>query len=309
MHLPVLLQEVVDGLAPKEGDVILDATVGGGGHSEALCKAMGGRGKFICLDADSDALRRSQERLSGCGCEFHFLQKNFRDLDAALAELRISTINRALFDLGLSSFQLEESGRGFSFQRDEPLQMTFEKIPLPSRTPFTKGRTASGALTAGEIVNEWSEARIADIIGEYGEERGAKRIARAIIQARGKKRIETTLELASLIEKVLGRRGRKHPVTKTFQALRMAVNDEIGALKEALPKAFRHLVPEGRLAVISFHSIEDRIVKNLFKTYQKEGQGRLLTRKPLVPSEDELRSNPRSRSAKLRIIEKIWRPE
>ncbi|MDO8564530.1 MAG: 16S rRNA (cytosine(1402)-N(4))-methyltransferase RsmH [bacterium] len=308
VHLPVLLQEVVLGLDPKPGETILDGTVGGGGHSEALCRKMEGKGTFVCMDADADAIARSRERLTppagGCACEFHFVPKNFRFLDEALASVGITEIHRALFDLGLSSFALEESGRGFSFQKDEPLLMTFAKIPPPAGTPFTKGRTESETLTAYEIVNTWSQEDIEKILREFGEEWQARRIAGALITARKVSPIVSTAVLAEIIEKAIRRRGRIHPATKTFQALRIAVNDEYGALKEALPKAWERLAKGGRLAVISFQSGEDRIVKQQFRAWADEEKGARITKKPIVAGEEERKGNPRARSAKLRIIEK-----
>lgn len=306
-HTPVLLQEVVLGLAPKAGEVILDATVGGGGHSEALCRAMEGRGTFVCLDEDEDAIERSQERLKECTCQFLFCRKNFRNLDETLVAFGISEINRVIFDLGLSSFQLEESGRGFSFQKDEPLQMTFQKIPpaVDGSAPFYKGRIEGGELTAEKIVNEWDEGNIRTILDGYGEERAARSIAAAIVRAREGKRITTTAELREIIERTAPRRGKIHPATKTFQALRMAVNDEFEALKEGLSKAWTALLPHGRVAVISFHSIEDRTVKDFFKALSREGTGKLVTKKPVTPAREEILANPRARSAKLRIIEKL----
>lgn len=293
-HIPVLLQEVVCGLAPKEGQIILDATVGGGGHSEAICKAMK-TGTIVCLDEDEDAIDRSRTRLvsstGGCGCEFLFCRKNFRRLDEALESFSIREINHALFDLGMSSFHLEESGRGFSFQKDEPLKMSFGK--------------EGGEFTARDIVNKWNEENIATILSAYGEEQQAKRIARAIVDERKKKPIETTGELAKLIERIVRRRGRIHPATKTFQALRIAVNDEFGSLKEAIPKAFSRIKKGGRIAVISFNSLEDRFVKSFFRELKQNNKGVLVTKKPIVPGVNEKKNNPRSRSAKLRIIEKI----
>ncbi|MDO8594845.1 MAG: 16S rRNA (cytosine(1402)-N(4))-methyltransferase RsmH [bacterium] len=291
-HIPVLLQEVIDGLQAKAGEVILDATVGGGGHSEALCRAIGGDAKFICLDADEDAIERSRKRLESCSCEFLFYHTYYRDLDTALESFSITGISRALFDLGLSSFQLEESGRGFSFMRDEPLEMTFPKNPK------------EGAVTAKTIVNEWGEDAIAAILEGYGEEKQAKRIARKIVEVREKSYISTTFQLAGIVESVVKRKGKIHPATKTFQALRIAVNDEFQGLKDGLAKAWEKLLPEGRIAVISFHSIEDRVVKDFFRKLGSEGAGKVLTKKPIVPSDAEVKANPRSRSAKLRIIEK-----
>lgn len=289
-HIPVLLQEVIDGLAPKQGETILDATVGGGGHSEALCRAIGGIGRIVCLDADRDAIDRSRERLKFCGCEFLFYETNFRNLDTALASFGIEKVQRILFDLGFSSSQLEESGRGFSFQKDEPLSMSFSQTV--------------GDLTAEKIVNEWNEENISTILASYGEERQAKKIARAIVLARAQKPLQTTKELREVIESVVPRRGKIHPATKTFQALRVAVNDEFQALTEALPKAFERLANGGRMAVISFQSIEDRVVKRLFKQKAETHECLICTKKPLIADEKEQAENPRSRSAKLRIIER-----
>ncbi len=291
MHIPVLLQEVVEGLQAKAGEVILDATVGGGGHSEALCRAMGESGTILCLDEDEEAIERSQKRLKGCGCQFIFQRSNFRHLDTVLASLGIGKVDRALFDLGFSSFQLDESNRGFSFQKDEPLFMTFRKN--------------GASLNAETIVNEWGEETLRTIIFGYADERYAKRIAQAIARAREHKRITTSKELADIIVLAIPRRGKIHPATKTFQALRIAVNDEFRALEEMLPKAFAHLSQAGRVAVISFHSMEDRLVKRFFKELATEGKGHIITKKPIVPSEEEVKRNPRSRSAKLRIIERI----
>ncbi len=290
-HIPVLLQEVVDGLAPRAGETILDCTAGGGGHSEALCLAAGEAGRVICLDADEDAIARSKDRLAKCSCGALFYQTNFRFLDRALAALGVATVHRILFDLGFSSFQLEESGRGFSFQRDEPLAMTFQK--------------ESRGITAERIVNEWGEESIATVIASYGEERRAARIAAAIVAARGVKPIGTTGELVRIIEGAAPRQGKTHPATKTFQALRIAVNDEFQALTEALPKAFLHLARGGRMAVISFHSMEDRAVKRFFREEAGQKQGILITKKPIIAGDAEREANPRSRSAKLRIIEKV----
>lgn len=298
-HVSVLLQEVVDGLDIRKGDIVLDATLGGGGHSEALCSRES-KSTFIGLDADIEAIERSKKRLASCTCTFHFYQTNFRNLDQALKSLNIDHIDRVVFDLGLSSYQVDSSisesggapGRGFSFRGSEPLKMTFASSITPE------------SLTAEQIVNEWDEENIATIILNYGEERQAKRIAQAIVSARDVKPIKTTSELRDIIEGVIRRRGKIHPATKTFQALRMTVNDELRALEEGLQKAWKLLTPGGRIAVISFHRLEDRFVKNFFRDEAKSGTGKLITKKPIVPKRDEVVENPRSRSAKLRIIEK-----
>ncbi|MCE9644150.1 16S rRNA (cytosine(1402)-N(4))-methyltransferase RsmH [Candidatus Parcubacteria bacterium] len=289
-HVSVLLQEVVEGLN-LHGGVVLDATVNGGGMSEAILAA-DKNVEVVATDADEGALVRASERLKEYEGRITFHHVNFRELDRVLAERDVQGIDGAIFDLGLSSNQLEESGRGFSFQRDEPLLMTFGASPK------------EGEVTAKEAVNEWSEETLVTVIKAYGEEPRARHIARAIIAARAKRRIETSAELAEVIASAIPRRGKTHPATKTFQALRIAVNDELRALDEALEKAWAALKPKGRLLVISFHSLEDRPVKHFFRKLSDEGQGTLLTKKPIVPSEQELKENPRSRSAKLRIIEK-----
>lgn len=301
-HIPVLLQEVIAGLQPRAGETVLDATVGGGGHSEALCRVMGS-GRIICLDADEDAIERSRKRLAscanlpesqGCTCTFFFYRTAYRDLDRALSKLGVVQVDKALFDLGLSSFQLEESGRGFTFMKDEPLIMTFAKT------------AADTAVTARTIVNEWGEDTIATILLSYGEEKQARHIAEAIVKARMRKPIETTFELSAIVGSVVRRKGRINPATKTFQALRMAVNDEYEGLAMGLRKAWDALASGGRLAVISFQSIEDRTVKDFFRAEARGGRGALIGgRKPVVPTETEIAANPRSRSAKLRIIEKL----
>lgn len=295
-HTPVLLHEVVDGLQAKAGEVILDATVGGGGHSEALCRSVGGKATFVCLDADEDAIERSKARLNpvtgGCGGTFHFYRTYYRNLDTALQSFGITGVHRVLFDLGLSSFQLEESGRGFTFLRDETLLMTFE-------------RTREGdGVTAKQIVNEWSAETIATLLEGYGEEKQAWRIAKKIVESRAKAPITTTLQLASIVESVVRRKGKIHPATKTFQALRIAVNDEFQGLKDGLQKAWNKLLPGGRIAVISFHSMEDRVVKDFFRGLGSQGAGTIITKKPVTAGDREVSENPRSRSAKLRIIEK-----
>lgn len=294
-HTPVLLKEIVEGLAPKEGDYILDCTLDNGGHSAALCRAAGGKASVIGIDLDRDALDRARENLASCGCVLRLYEESFRHLDEVLRRERIPAVNRILFDLGLSTEQLDESGRGFSFRKDEPLLMTFKKEP------------AESDLTAFDIVNNWDEENLAQILSAYGEERAAKRIARGIVLARKEKTIATTFALVSVIERVVrpaGKRGKIHPATKTFQALRITVNDEIQALREGLEKALAFLAPNGRMAVISFHSLEDRLTKNFFREAAAAGKVRLVTKKPIAPSESEVRGNPRSRSAKLRIVEK-----
>jgi len=296
MHIPVLLQETLEGLALQKGDRVFEGTVGLGGHSEEICKAIGAEGVYVGTDEDEHALARAKERLALYTCKKIFKLENFRNLDRVLDEENIPFVDRILFDIGLSNLQLEEPGRGFSFKRDEPLQMTFRVVPR------------EGDLTAREIVNEWGADTLTDIFKGYGEERFAWRIAQAIVTARTAKSIETTGELAEIVKNavpVFARFGKIHPATKVFQAIRIAVNDELGALREGLTKGFARLAPGGRMAVISFHSLEDRMVKNLFRAYADEGRGSLVVKRPITPSNEELERNPKSRSAKLRIIEKL----
>lgn len=294
MHIPVLVPEVLQFLAIEKGETVLDATAGGGGHTKAFCDAVGPHGRVIAIDADSVALARVRERLTGVTCRVDLAQGNFRDLLKILARLSVSAIDKALFDLGLSSDQLQYSGRGFSFERDEPLLMTFaDQIP-------------SGTLTAYEIVNSWSEGELVEILRVYGEERRARSIARAIVAARKRAPIGTTRELVSLIEDVVPTHGadRIHRATKTFQALRIAVNDEVGALEDGLRAAFGVLRPGGRMAAISFQSIEDRTVKHYFADLARQGTAEVLTKKPVSPTETEVAANRRSRSAKMRAVVK-----
>jgi 16S rRNA (cytosine1402-N4)-methyltransferase len=262
----------------KDGDVVVDATAGAGGHSRAMESAA--KIHLIALDADAS---------SGAGA----IEANFGDLEQVLAKLRVKKINKALFDLGWNRGQLE-AGRGFSFMRDEPLDMRY-------------GKKARSGFTAAEIVNTWSEATLADVLFGYGEERYARRIAKAVVLRRRQEPIETTRQLVELIRASVPAaytRGRLHPATKTFQALRIAVNDELGVLESGLEAAWKHLACHGHIAVITFHSIEDRLVKRIFARFKKEG-GMLLSKKPLVPNREEIINNPSARSAKLRGIEKI----
>lgn len=293
MHIPVLLPEVVDGLRIAPDDTVLDCTVGGGGHSAAICQRLGTTGRFIGLDKDADALHRAAVRLAPYPCWHTLIQADFRHLDQALDGVGVGQVSKLLFDLGMSSDQLESSGRGFSFRKDEPLLMTLG-------APVT-----ANDLTAQQIVNTWREAALSELIFAYGEERWARRIARAIVRARARKAIATTGELVAVIEQAVPYHGRRiHPATRTFQALRMAVNDESGALRDGLEKGFARLHPGGRMAVISFHSLEDRMVKQFFKSMQAQQQATILTKKPLTPGAQELQANPRSRSAKLRLLGK-----
>lgn len=290
-HTPVLLHEVLEALAIAQGDCVVDATLGGAGHARAIAERLGEEGVFIGFDMDADAIDRAKSALEGGKPRVELVNANFRTMQKSLAEKGITSITKALFDLGWSSYQLD-SGRGFSFQKDEPLVMTYAK---------------SGSLTARTIVNDWAEASLADVTYGWGQERYARRIAKAIVDARVSRPIETAKELADIVSRAVPARarfGQIHPATKTFQALRIAANDELGALSEGLRAAWELLAPGGRIAVISFHSLEDAIVKRMFVEWERVGEGKRLTRKPVIAGEAELEINPRARSAKLRVIER-----
>lgn len=295
-HISVLLNESIDGLAIKSGDTIIDGTLGGGGHTLEIVRRFGKSVKIICLDLDMDAISRTKELVKNFESNIVFKNIGFQDLDKVLLELGVVKVDRILLDLGLSSFQLEEGGRGFSFQRDEPLLMTMKKD------------LSGDDLTACAIVNTWEEETLADIIYGFGEEKYSRKIAKAIIEARKEKEIKTTFDLVAIIEGAVGRfyKGKKiNPSTKTFQALRIATNSELQNLEEVIQKGFDSLEIGGRMAIISFHSLEDRIVKKAFVQLKEKSIAKIITKKPIVPSEKEIRLNPRSRSSKLRLIEKI----
>ena len=291
-HRSVLLQETIDSLALSTADVVIDATLGAGGHSKEILTQLGKKGMLIGFDADKEAIERTRASLPKASATIHLIHANFRTMKIELAKLQIPSVTKILFDLGWSGYQLS-AGRGFSFQSDEPLGMAYD---------------GSAGLTAGTIVNEWSEENIADVLYGWGEERYSRRIAKAIVESRSIKSIATARELADIIKASVPaayRFGKTHPATKSFQALRIAVNDELGALEEGLRAAWELLAPGGRISVISFHSIEDRIVKRQFVEWKSEGKGELITRKPVIASDEELVVNPRARSAKLRVIQKI----
>jgi 16S rRNA (cytosine1402-N4)-methyltransferase len=286
MHRTVLLQEVVDALQVKSGDVFLDCTVGSGGHSCAVAKTAGGPITLIGIDEDESALERARKNFSSSKIKAVLYRENFRNLDLVLSQNETRKTDAILFDLGVSTEELLDSERGFSFQKDEPLIMTFNK---------------KAGLTAHDVVNKWSEENLKHIIRGFGGERYAEKIAEAIVKARAVSEITTSKQLANIISKAIKRRGKIHPATKTFQAIRIAVNDEFGALKEGLQKAVSVLKDGGRCAVISFHSGEDKIVKQFFKESEKIGMG-ITSKKPIVPSSKEVFENPRARSAKMRVF-------
>lgn len=293
-HESVFLREAVEGLAIEPSDTLVDATLGGAGHFKAMHEKLGTEGFLIGIDADEAALVRAQAYLTtaGEGPKTELVLGNFRNLDAVLDAAQVKQIDGILFDLGWSSFHLA-SGRGFSFQADEPLLMTY-------------GNPLQGT-TAADLVNKASEEAISDMIFSLGEERFARQIARGIVAARDVKPITMTSELVEIVKASTPawyHHRRINPATKTFQALRIAVNDELGAIRSGISSALAHLSEGGRLVVITFHSIEDRIVKHMLRDAAHEGQGILVTRKPVVPSVEECVKNPRARSAKLRIFEK-----
>jgi 16S rRNA (cytosine1402-N4)-methyltransferase len=303
-HTPVLLKEVLDVLAPRPGGIFVDGTLGGGGHAEALLEA---GARLIGLDQDPEALTfaKEEKRLHRFGSRFQPVRANFSSLSAVLDELGVPEVDGVLLDLGVSSWQLDTAERGFSFQREGALDMRMDP---------------DGPLTAADLVNTATALELARIFREYGEEPNARRIAARIVGGRGARPFQTTMQLALAVEEVAPRRGRIHPATRIFQALRIAVNREMDALGSVLGQAAARLRPGGRMAVITFHSLEDRMAKEFFKHRstaeldRPEWPGprpnpdyifRALTRKPVTAGAEEQRSNPRSRSAKLRAVEKI----
>jgi len=301
-HRPVLVTEMIELLAPRPGALIVDATCGGGGHTEAILQT---GADVLALDRDPDALEFATSRLTSFGRRVILRRANFREATGVLDQLGIGRIGGALLDLGVSSRQLENPERGFSLMRNGPLDMRMD----PRQE-----------LTAAEVVNGYAEEELTRIFREYGEEPAARRIASQIVKLRKETPFRETIALAKAIEKIVGRHGRRHPATQIFQALRMEVNDELGALQEGLVGLTNRLEPGARIAVIAFHSLEDRIVKNFFRDRSREFLDRpewpeprpnpdfslrLVTPKPIEPDAVEQRSNPRSRSARLRVGERI----
>jgi 16S rRNA (cytosine1402-N4)-methyltransferase len=311
-HVPVLLSEAIRGLGVVANATCIDGTLGGAGHTEALLVATAPEGRCLGLDTDPDAITRAQRRLARFGDRVSLVQTSFRNMASTARAQGFDEVNAILIDLGISSYQLAAPERGFSFQASGPLDMR-----LDPRT----------ALTAAEIVNEWAQGEIADIIYRYGEEPRSRRIAQAIVAARP---LHTTTELAEVISRAVGTRSssrsnqpsrqRIHPATRVFQALRIRVNDELGALEAVLPQIVDLLAPGGRFAVITFHSLEDRILKQFIQRETRDclcppsipscrcghqATLKAVTRKPIRPDDAEIRANPRSRSAKLRIAERL----
>jgi 16S rRNA (cytosine1402-N4)-methyltransferase len=291
-HIPVLRNEAIEALAIREEGIYIDATVGLGGYTRAIADKVS-TGKVIGLDADSHALAIAEESLAESGERIILKHSNFRYIERIISEMGIVAVDGIVADLGLSSMELDDTSRGFSFRENAPLDMRFD--------------IESQDLTAGDIVNTYSQDELTILFKTLADEPFSGRIARVIVESRKIKKIETTQELADIIVSIVPKKFAKksiHPATRVFQALRMEVNDEIGALKSLLSSSLPLLNASGRLAIVSFHSGEDRIVKQTFREWREQGWVSILTKKPIIPTDEELGANPRSRSAKLRIIEK-----
>ena len=290
-HEPVMVTEVLDMLLPSRGGLFVDCTVGLGGHARALLD--GGATHLVALDRDAAALELAREVLASFADRVTLVQTDYRDLTGVLDSRGITLIDGALADLGVSSMQLDAEGRGFSFRRDEPLDMRMDQTQGP---------------TAADLLRDVDEHELADLIFQYGEERYSRRVARAIVMARRDTPLTTTGQLAAVVRRAIPRRGyqRIDPATRTFQALRIWVNRELDGLDVFLAQAAERLRQGARLAVITFHSLEDRIVKHAFRALERSAMAvRILTKRPLVPSDEEVARNPRARSAKLRAIERL----
>ncbi len=293
LHESVLLEEVLQWIGPVEDKLIVDGTVGAGGHSRAILERMGPRGRLVGLDKDARALRCAKEALEPWGDRVMLLNEDFRNMAETLKDLGDQRAQAVLLDLGVSSMQLDDPARGFSFMQDGPLDM---------RMNPTTGKSAK------DLVNTWREEDLRQIFWDLGEERFGRRIASRIVESRKKRPFETTRDLAQVIEEAVPafyRHGRLHPATRTFQALRIAVNGELEALRVFLASALDCLQSGGRLLIISFHSLEDRQVKVAFKQWAMGERGKILTKKPVICSEEEKHRNARSRSAKLRVFERF----
>ncbi|MBO5009026.1 MAG: 16S rRNA (cytosine(1402)-N(4))-methyltransferase RsmH [Clostridia bacterium] len=306
-HISVLLNESVDALNIKPDGIYADGTMGGGGHSEAIAKRLSTEGTLIGIDRDTEALNASSKRLS-CFANVKYIHDNYKNIRQILDELGIDKIDGAVLDLGVSSYQLDCAERGFSYMEDAPLDMRMNR---------------DGGKNAYDVVNTYPERELSDIFFKYGEEKFSKKIARIICERRENKPIETTLELVDIIKAAIPERFRQkgsHPAKRVFQAIRIEVNGELEDLKGALDSFFDSLAPGGRLSVITFHSLEDRIVKTAFNEYAtgctcpkdfpicvcgKTPRGKVITKKPMLPTEEECEFNKRSKSAKLRVVEKI----
>ncbi|MEW6427099.1 MAG: 16S rRNA (cytosine(1402)-N(4))-methyltransferase RsmH [Thermodesulfobacteriota bacterium] len=289
MHVPVLLEEVLSWLRPAAGRLYVDGNLGLGGHSEAILEASAPDGRLVAFEWDALALAAAKERLTRFADRITFCRRNFAEMAGALAELGIAEVDGILLDLGLSSLQIDRGGRGFSFRADEPLDMRMDQ---------------RGGVTAADLVNTLDEEELADMLYYYGEERQARRIAAHLVAARAKKPLATSGELAAVVERAVPRRfhpKKIHAATRTFQAIRIAVNRELDNLKQALVAGSGLLKPGGRFCIISFHSLEDRLVKHFFRDSQEL---EVVTAKPVTPGPGELAANPRSHSARLRVAQR-----
>lgn len=306
-HVSVLLEETIENLAIKPDGIYVDGTLGGGGHSLEILKLLSGNGRLIGLDQDEEAIAAAADRLSDYKEKLTIIKSNFQNMVSVLHSLGISEVDGILLDLGVSSYQLDKAERGFTYREDAPLDMRMDR---------------SNKMTAADIVNDYSESELYRVIRDYGEDRFAKNIAKHIVQARQKKRIETTVELNEIIRGAIPAKVRQtggHPSKRTFQALRIELNHELDVLNESIDGMIDILKPGGRLAVITFHSLEDRIVKRRFQENMnpcicppefpvcvcgRVSKGKIVTRKPILPSEEEIENNKRAKSAKLRVFEK-----
>lgn len=307
-HIPVLFHEIMDIMEPKPGEFFVDCTLGGGGHSKGFLERTSPDGRLIGIDQDTNALAAAQQNLSSYEGRVVFVHSNYQNLDAILNEYAPEGVDGILFDIGVSSHQLDEKDRGFSYMQDAPLDMRMNR---------------EQSLDAWQVVNTYSEDELHRIIKEYGEERWAKRVAKFIVEFRSQKPIETTGELVDIIKRAIPKGAREegsHPAKRTFQAIRIEVNNELGVLQDTIAVAVKHLKKGGRLGIISFHSLEDRIVKEQFRYFasdcicppelpfcqcDKVSEVKILTRKPVTASAEELEANSRAKSAKFRAVEKI----
>ncbi len=306
-HVSVLLHETVDGLNVRPDGTYVDATLGGGGHAFEVCSRLGDKGRFIGIDQDADAIRAASERLAGFGEKVTIIRSNYRDMKPRLREIGVDKVDGIVLDLGVSSYQLDTAERGFSYRADAPLDMRMDQRQK---------------MTARDIVNGYSEAELYRVIRDYGEDRFAKNIAKHIVAERVKGPIETTGQLNEIIRHAIPMKIQKtsgHPSKRTFQAIRIELNHELDVLRDSLDDMIDMLSPGGRICIITFHSLEDRIVKSAFRKNEnpctcpshfpvcvcgKISKGKVVTRKPIFPSEEEMESNSRSKSAKLRIFER-----
>ena len=306
-HTSVLLEETIDGLAVKPDGIYVDATLGGGGHAFEVCSRLNGNGRFIGIDQDAAAIEAAGERLKDFGEKVTIIRSNYRELKSVLRSIGVEKVDGIVLDLGVSSYQLDTAERGFTYRENAPLDMRMDQ---------------RNEKTAADIVNEYSEMELYRIIRDYGEDRFAKNIAKHIVKARQEKRIETTDELVEIIKAAIPARVRAeggHPAKRTFQAIRIELNHELEVLDESIDTMVDLLNPGGRLSIITFHSLEDRIVKTRFKTCEnpcicppdfpvcvcgRKSRGKVITRKPIVPSGQELEENTRSKSSKLRVFER-----